>query len=746
MVLVDQKLCSVALDACDTSAFEQFAQSFHASIVGTSFVPLGGMHDGGADGFEEKVFYSDRRPTSFMQASKTADIEGKIVATIKRIRAFGRDLRSITFYFSESISQSDRIEEEISDREDITIRIRGKQYIEAHINDSPQSAQAFESYLKPAIFHLLEIGGSGKGRDFPYEAKTLCAFLGQEINRRRGNESVLLSITDALILWSLEGTDPDKGIYLTVEEIRNKIEVAIPAARTFIRGELSNRLELLRSKSNSNGREINWYRNTDSYALRYEQRQKLIDENVEEVALFSEVNDSFRSRLRNFLPEKLHNRIPDIADVIRSCIEAMFYKQGVSLGLYIVDQPDGEGDGINIAGEIDQYIDTLGLDAKDRTVVVDSVRSILRGIIYSPTSKQREYMLRLSNTYFILFALKNDAKVVEYFNSLSEKLIVYVGSDLIIKALSEYHLAPESQMITNSLAVIRQSGAHLILAEPAFEEVFTHIHASILEFENFYREIEPSIDEDFVPVIDRILIRSYFYARLNINVGQSAKKISGWRSYIGQFCNYEEIRRKKGQESLRMYLCDRFGLQFEYKEGMIKTIDRDELSKLTFAIVKEREGSYLRKKYRATVLAYNDALHVLRIYSKRKEIDDNSAPNQFGFRTWWLTHEKAVQRAAMANLGQGKPRVIMRPEFLLNYIALMPSKKEVAESYKSIFPTVLGVSLSKRAPAGLLHQVLTSAREAFSVDNSRAKAKLNELSDRLKSDQLRIYETEFNIR
>lgn len=435
----------------------------------------------------------------------------------------------------------------------------------------------------------------------------------------------------------------------------------------------------------------------------------------------------------------MHNRIPDIAHIVRLCVEAIFYKQGVSLGLYIIDQPDGFGDGINIVDEIEENVDKLGLEEKYRRIASDAVRVILRNMIYMPNKNQREYMVRLCNTYFILFALKNDSKVVEYFNSLSERLILYVGSDLIIKALSEYHLPEESRMITNTLDVLKHSGAVMLLAEPAFEEVFTHLHATILEYENFYKEIEGSVDINFVPIIDRILIRSYFYAKLSPEISHSPPK--GWISYISQFCNYAEIRRRRGQESLRMYLCDKFGLEFEPKENMLKTIDRSDLSKLTFAISAERDSNLFRKKMRSNVLAYNDALHVLRIYSKRMEIGDNIAPNQFGYRTWWLTHEKTVQRISMMTLGTNRSRVIMRPEFLLNYIALMPTKREIANSYRSIFPTILGVTLSKRAPQGLLHQILNSARDAFAVDNSRAKSMLNEFSDKLKSDQIRIYET-----
>ena len=72
-------------------------------------------------------------------------------------------------------------------------------------------------------------------------------------------------------------------------------------------------------------------------------------------------------------------------------------------------------------------------------------------------------------------------------------------------------------------------------------------------------------------------------------------------------------------------------------------------------------------------------------------------PNPFGFRTWWLTHERAVRRAAAIYFEGQRPQFIMRPEFLLNYIALSPSSKAVAESYRAVFPTILGIRLSRQS-------------------------------------------------
>lgn len=740
MPTIDHRLCDVALDHCDTTAFENFAQTFHGALVGSSFVPLGGMHDGGADGFEEMIYESTARAGTFLQASKTGNIEGKISGTIRRLKDFGREPKVVIFYFSQHISDVDSIEEIYTNKLDVTVRVRGKSYIVTHINHSVQTTQAFDSYLKPSVLFLMNIGSSGTARSYPFEARTLCAFLGQEVHRRRGNATLLSNITDSLILWALEGTDPENGIFLTKREILGKIENALPTARYFVRSNLDDRLSRLSSKHNTTGREISWHRKEGKFALRFEERQKLIEENLEEASLYSRVSDGFRQIIQSHTSKKeILDKLDDIVEAVHQCIERLFERQGVGISLYILDKNEDGLDAINLVDDLEEQSNKLDLSSAARDEAKHCVRKALARVIYAPTEDEREHLLRLCNTYFLMFVLKNDPKVVEYFNNMAQTLTMYIGSDIIVKALSEYYLPPGGKMATNALKIIQESGSTLVMSEAAFEEVFTHVRAAVLEFENYYAEIESLVTSEFVSGIDRILIRSYFYSKFGIN--SVGKRPTGWRSYIGQFCTYDGIRNGRSRDGLRNYLCERFDLQFEPKDTMRKSVNRDELGKLTDAIITERSWS---QKKQAAIRAYNDALHALRIYSKRSSQNETIVPSPFGYKTWWLTHERAVQRAAARVFGSNRPLFIMRPEFLLNYISLAPSKKEVVDSYRSVFPTLLAVSLSKRVGPDVLHPVLTSIREAYSVDESRAKAMVSEFSDRLKTDQLRVYEVNFD--
>ncbi|MGA8400222.1 MAG: hypothetical protein WB697_10060, partial [Stellaceae bacterium] len=92
---IDPRLAEIALEYVDGAAFEHFFHAFGAEMFGTAFVPLGGMHDGGADAFGADPIY-EGRPTHFFQASIEQDFVDKIKRTVARLRSVGRDVRTLT--------------------------------------------------------------------------------------------------------------------------------------------------------------------------------------------------------------------------------------------------------------------------------------------------------------------------------------------------------------------------------------------------------------------------------------------------------------------------------------------------------------------------------------------------------------------------------------------------------------------------------------------------------------------------
>lgn len=237
------------------------------------------------------------------------------------------------------------------------------------------------------------------------------------------------------------------------------------------------------------------------------------------------------------------------------------------------------------------------------------------------------------------------------------------------------------------------------------------------------------LDAESARHIDHILIRAYFYARK----GGGLRKPQGWKDYINQFADYDEVTRQ-GKESLKLYLCEKFQLEFESMEQMMEDVDQDELEELT-----ERVQEVKRYPESDVMLARNDALQILRVYAKRKELRETSSANPFGYRVWWLTQESKVKRAAAEVIKKHHGRFLMSPEFLMSFIDVIPSLDEVRTSFRDVFPTILGVKLSNRMNESDFKRVLREYDRTIEFDPARAKVILSGLSNRLKGSSASEY-------
>ena len=279
METIDPRVVELALSNTNGLDFEKFVQGFFSATMGVDYIPMGGHHDGGADGI---LVNSEGR--TFIQASTNANTKLKITDTVSMLRGVGRDPKKLIYATNQKLRLIDKMEEELKAKTECDISIRDGNYFQYQVNDSPGTIQAYKSYLAPAISYLDEIGGAStfQQTDIPPQyglpAKALCVFLSQELDRSRGKSELTDSVVDSLILWSLEETDPDLGKFLSLGEIEERIIEALPSAKIFLKDMLENRMNELTSKG-SGGRKVRFHKKEDGYCLPYETRILIRKEN-----------------------------------------------------------------------------------------------------------------------------------------------------------------------------------------------------------------------------------------------------------------------------------------------------------------------------------------------------------------------------------------------------------------------------------------------------------------------------------
>ena len=740
METVDTRVIEIALSRVGGTDFEKFAHGFFASTMGNDYVPMGGFHDGGADGaFDDHVFEASGTQ-KFMQASISVDAKTKIRKTVKRLLEFGREPKSLIYATSQKLTLIDQLQEKLSDELNCRIVIRDGHYFQHQINGTPGALQSYKAYVAGAASFLDGIGAVDTVHPVDsLPTKTLCVFLGQELDRRRGKGELLESVADSLILWSLEETDPDKSKFLKIEEIECRVLDALPSSRTYFKGVLRNRIDDLVSKG-SGGRKVNFHRKENGYCLPYETRKKIREENVGDETLKLQVSEIFRSRAAENVSLAIDNSalIEKCVDICHDVIHRSYHAQGLEIALFLESEEGSDSNLPPMIEIIDAAIYDQGLVGKEAGVIAQNCLNILRGTYYNSSKEERRYLRKLSRTYVLLFMLKNEPRVVEYFRNMTSNFNLYVGADLIVRALSEQMLPKDDQMTKNALKVLRGSGSKVVLTDKTLDEVWHHFRSTHYEFVNNYQEIQSYMTATLASQIDRILIRAFFYAK--IERSSKRKEPYGWANFLGQFLTVSEIARPTSRDELREYLVNEYGFEFEDKATLLSGIDPAHLDDLTAKIQKVRSKND-RHDASEEILCRNAATMVLRVYQRRREGGERSGGNPYGFKTWWLTQQTRVQSATGRIVANRGSRYMMRPEFILHFLAALPSKKSVQDSYDSIFPTILGVKLGNRMDESAFKKIIANARELHDgIDESRAKVLLAKASAQLQSDFLKQYE------
>jgi hypothetical protein len=720
---VNYELVQIALEKASGSIFEKFVNGFYPSIAGENFIPLGGNKDGGADAFQGDSIWEGGKTGTFYQASTEIDHRSKIARTVKRLRDFGRTTKRLIYVTSQVIQHIDVEEIELSSKHDVDVRLRDRSYIISHINDTVGTREAYATYLQPLLAFLAKIGAaSNLAPTRNVTSPAIYVFLRQEIERQEGKEGLVNALADGLILWALEETDPDKDILMAEKEIAQKISSAVPASVKMLKGVIKNRLSKLSTGSRSRERAIRFYKKRGLYCLAYEFRKVVAADNASDELIRISVRDIFIKKLQAYGDLELSAAMIQLAaDVSFTVIQRIFENQGLEFAAFL-ERGEHQHSLPTILDYVDECLDQIQVRTGQRQKIKEAVLRNLQSAFYASEEAERIFFSRLSATYTLLFCLNTEPRIVEYFQGMKADFYLYVGADLLVRALSERYLRSADQATRNALRIIQEAGGKLVLAKPVLEEVHAHIRSSDSEFINFYKPIESSITLEVARNSDRILLRAYYYAKFAPPEGIVPPQ--GWEQFVNQFCDPKVLGTSEGQEQIKNYLISQFGMRFE---------DKDELCSVTNQQTVEKLAEQLRHRKKSLKLAENDALMALAVYGRRRKRGETSQVSEYGYRTWWLTGESTILNYTRDLIKQEGAKYIMRPEFLLNFLALAPSAADVRESYRTIFPSILGIRLARRVDSSELHKVLSKLAEAQELEPGRRQAKISQLSDELKT-------------
>lgn len=718
--------------------FESFAKRLFEIEHGHHFIPLGGVHDGGADG----VLLSGIRecleePNTFAQFSATKEdsAQSKIDGTVVALQKAGRAPVQIIYATSERLPKQDRIVAHIFKKYKILAAIRDLEWIESLVNRSNAANEAFHQAFAIEINALSKAATPllGKVNEFVSDP-TIFAYLNHQLTDRFSQDKLHKPLVDALIFWSLRDTDPDSSPPRLLKriELANKLSGVFPNAKNVILPHLEGRLVELTKKRAGEIERLRYYRKEDAFCLPFEMREELAADALSEVQAQEEFEAAILSRLADLAPKIS-------ADESKLCCHLVFD----AVHLYFVDQ------GLVLAAFLEKKLESL--DVTDQVLEEELRKALsgrpgikpgnispdgfgsslraLRGIFYEPTESERRYLGYLSRTSMLFYTLQASPKIIDFFNNMAGKYRLLVGTDLLIKALAESYLPDHQRQVTNLLKIAVELGSSLVLSEPVLNEVLTHIHAVDLEFRNHYAAREPFLDSSSVAHCNRILIRTYFHSK-----GKPGGPKS-WGHLVNSILDPAALRVKsiKAYEDLTSFLTQRFRMKWESSDELRRGVDMRSVDELAQRLIEARPD-------KNEELSRNDALMAHAVYAERSKGNEAALHDGFGFRTWWLTKEVTVLKMTGALVvDRGGVPYIMRPEFLLNFVALAPKAASVRDQFRDLLPTTVGLQLGNHLTTAAMDNLLSGVEDWASYPQERISTMMADKANKLMHDRFKLY-------
>lgn len=699
MSKLDPALTSLVFEAVSDDDFEIFGQAILRHALGIDFEATGGMHDGGQDGFVQPIA---GKPTHFVQISTRADTARKIRTTIDRLKESGRDPGILTYLTNRALPEKDALQDEIERETHVSVRILDRRWITLQTQRDDEAGELFADRFASIVQTATKLDRHIAQVYSPSERLSIMSYMEVHAASEPDETNLLPLAVDSAIYLALEGTDPEQSLFRSETEIIEFVHEKFPTAKQRNDIDLSKRIKRLSSKQGVP--RIRYHRKEHGYCLPFDVRSEFSEHGRKvresEVAFW----DSLKRRLvEDDTPEQ---HIGLALEACKFAIDKTFEKQGLNFLASI--------QGATRTEEVRTYEflqEKLGgiNDPEESFKMMRSCQNAIRHAFYSPNEIEAEYTMRLFKAYSVEFAIKGNTGVASYFSKLVKNLRLFVGTDVIVRALSEVCARPVGRATQNALKMLSQAGSELVLTEYVLDEVWHHIHATDIEFNNFYAPWERRATLIEVQNSDRILIRAYFYGKLEPQCHDISPH--NWGYFLSLFGDASWFRDQSGKDGFAAYLRRKFNLSYVSREDVERAVDPVMVGKL------EKEIEALKKDPK---LAWNDSYLAMFALAERKRMGDVRGDSIYGFKNWWLTEEfkilDALRKVGVAD------QLTMHPQFLMNLFAASPGLAKVTQAFEGLFPKHFGLRITDRVGSQPMHKFLEAVKAAADADQAKGEA------------------------
>src|SRR5690606_23414579 len=188
-------------------------------------------------GFEKNIF----------QLSTETNTEGKIENSLQKLIDNEIPFDSFVYVTNRAINNKDTIIDNFVDKFKKPIRIFDQGWFVTHANHSDATINCYYTFIDSYLHEFNKPGKSYVVSNLAGKSE-LFVFLRQQLEHHRDDLKIDDLLADTLILFGLEGTDPDKDILKTKEELITSIKEFVKFDPRILSETIDRRLNALSTK------------------------------------------------------------------------------------------------------------------------------------------------------------------------------------------------------------------------------------------------------------------------------------------------------------------------------------------------------------------------------------------------------------------------------------------------------------------------------------------------------------------
>lgn len=724
----DEVIVAVLNQIRDGFLFEDLAKKLLQQKHGWNFTPVGGVHDEAVD---SKVFFA-KNNLEIIQMSIQKTWSTKIRKTITDLRktnnlSEGVRVTYLTPLDISPVSAGD-LSEELRN-ENVYLDIKGRTFIVNLINSNLELRTIFSNFCNQhAILNRLQLESTKVfgSRNIDQTIIFLKHFVEEE-----GHHDFVESLVKTHFFFALIGTDPDQEIFVSRPNVLKYVQKAIPNISPMKINEVIGDLIERNKMCHRDDREFREH--GDKYCLAYSIRQKVVAWQAHDVNLYTNFVRDLEQQLKTGgIEEALINKYW-IPEIVRDGLAEIFRYQGLTFMSFIA------GDGaaameINLPEVVNKVVKESQLAPRFHDEAIQICTDILYELIWKPTKNQKEYLNAMAKTYSLMFTGKADQQVLESLKTTAKGTIFLLGTDLIIKLLSETFLEKEYQRFTNLIRSLRSLGVKILVNKNIIQEASAHIKKTARWHDEYVKPFEQEAQKnpDYATVVEfeeryskMILVRAYYYAKTNA-------KVRTLEQFFSEFLS-AGVHQAPVDSDLQNYLIGAFGIM-----PVAEFVDENSAQ---FKWLEEQISSVAFKghsdDHRAKIVK-NDAQTVLTVFQLReKHPNESPDTNIFPHKVWWLTAETKIERIRSGikeNFGE-MPN--MSPIAALAVLANISELEKSADGISDVLSSALGLNMSHFVDNDVLEQLHVSFESVRGMSEGKKRVLMSRVAERLRRGDVR---------